>query len=101
MVIHAQGGYPRHAHNSGEVREIEIVTEKRRQTNREGRDSCKQGDPARKRARRKKQQDGARKCDVNRPGDVQSALKSEKGYNVTKAEARASRGPYGFGIAEL
>src|SRR5947209_18606542 len=69
MVIHAEGRYPWLAHNGVEVRQIEIATEKRRQNNREGRDSSNQGEPARKRARQKEQEYYTGKRDVNRPGD--------------------------------
>ena len=69
MIINRQRRDPRHADDGGEMRKIDIVAKKRRETDRETGKYRGQRDPARKNPRHEKQQDRTGERDVNRPGD--------------------------------
>ncbi len=69
MIIHPERRYPRHTHDRVEVRKIDIMLAKCRNTDREPGDGGDERDPARKTARQNEQHDCARERDINRPSD--------------------------------
>ena len=69
MIIHSQHRDPGNTHDGGEMGEVDLIAEKRRQTDHESDRSRYKGDPARESTRHKEQHDRADKSDVNRPGD--------------------------------
>src|SRR5438128_527073 len=58
MIIHTERRYPRHTHDCVEVRKIDIMLAKCRNTDREPGDGGDQRDPARKTARQNEQHNG-------------------------------------------